>query len=597
MATKHVRIAQRRTVLLVALPILLIIIFGSAAGVKRYRDVQRMQQKNVLSGCQEGVHQVQTEIDYDVFNTCETSLGVSWNPKIWYQDFGTVENGPHAGWKRILGIREVDGPDGQMEHVFITKDGVAYLADSWEYGGIYNSARVRGTTSIPLPFPHSIPLGSFVLVRREFLQPADSVAVVGKGKDIRIADVPGISFVPSEHPAYSERTEAVSYMESGTDLLARNQDGVTVGYETVSLSSFQKERDPAAYGSSMLIQTRSEILPKDGIQLYNHYSDYFQFGCGQSGLTLDQRYVASLEEIGTLKGGELVYRLPNKDNPLAALSYAMKIGKAFDDYKKNGESFLYNPSTDTTIDVVPPSYAEYLERNPIIIVKDSLGRYVVLEEYEYSTIDGCGKPVIYLYPEKDTAVSISFKKAMNFSLSIPPYGGEWNVMAHPDGSLTNLTNEFDNCASIDTSRVGSEYAYDACHTNTYPYLFWEGKTVGEYPLQTAGWIVGKDDLRHVMDEKLTQLSLDKKERKEMLDFWVAELLKKHAPYYRISFIQKQELNRFIPMRVSPAPDTILRVFLDWEPLDKQVSIPPQELYGTKRIGFTLVEWGGLKRQD
>ena len=47
-------------------------------------------------------------------------------------------------------------------------------------------------------------------------------------------------------------------------------------------------------------------------------------------------------------------------------------------------------------------------------------------------------------------------------------------------------------------------------------------------------------------------------------------------------------------RSDPAPDTLLRVFMAWKPLDKFMEIPAQSLTAPERTGFTAVEWGGCR---
>ena len=48
------------------------------------------------------------------------------------------------------------------------------------------------------------------------------------------------------------------------------------------------------------------------------------------------------------------------------------------------------------------------------------------------------------------------------------------------------------------------------------------------------------------------------------------------------------------LTVDPAPDTVLRVFMAWKPLERSVQLPSQTLDGPERAGFTLVEWGGAE---
>ena len=46
--------------------------------------------------------------------------------------------------------------------------------------------------------------------------------------------------------------------------------------------------------------------------------------------------------------------------------------------------------------------------------------------------------------------------------------------------------------------------------------------------------------------------------------------------------------------ISPAPDSILRVFMAYQPLDEPIEMEPQQLEPFIRTGFTVVEWGGAQ---
>ena len=46
------------------------------------------------------------------------------------------------------------------------------------------------------------------------------------------------------------------------------------------------------------------------------------------------------------------------------------------------------------------------------------------------------------------------------------------------------------------------------------------------------------------------------------------------------------------LSVSPAPDSVIRVFMAWYGSNKPVNIKAQELTAPERKGFTVVEWGG-----
>ena len=48
------------------------------------------------------------------------------------------------------------------------------------------------------------------------------------------------------------------------------------------------------------------------------------------------------------------------------------------------------------------------------------------------------KPIIYLYPEKETELSIELGKPENITCSYPEYQKGWNVIANPDGTLIDM---------------------------------------------------------------------------------------------------------------------------------------------------------------
>ncbi len=65
------------------------------------------------------------------------------------------------------------------------------------------------------------------------------------------------------------------------------------------------------------------------------------------------------------------------------------------------------------------------------------------------------------------------------------------------------------------------------------------------------------------------------------------------PYNLISF-QTGNYTDHVWLTVTPEPDSILRVFMAWKPLESPVEIPAQDLPAFQRTGFTVVEWGGAE---
>ena len=64
----------------------------------------------------------------------------------------------------------------------------------------------------------------------------------------------------------------------------------------------------------------------------------------------------------------------------------------------------------------------------------------------------------------------------------------------------------------------------------------------------------------------------------------------------IGFYEQKVIDRYAPLHVEPKPETSIRVLMDYEPLDNFREVDaPKEIPKPLRMGFTFVEWGGLKR--
>jgi len=177
------------------------------------------------------------------------------------------------------------------------------------------------------------------------------------------------------------------------------------------------------------------------------------------------------------------------------------------------------------------------------------------------------KPVIYLYPEQPMEVSVTLRlHGARFTETIPDYNEGWCVLAQPDGTLTNLADG-----------------------KTYPYLFWEALPDTPLPLPQEGFIVAREDLAGFLNEKLAYLGLNDAEAGEFAAFWLPRLLRNE--YTLIHFAGKEYDERF-PLQVSPAPNSLLRVFMVARAAAGNERIAPQELVPFERKGFAVIEWGG-----
>ena len=176
------------------------------------------------------------------------------------------------------------------------------------------------------------------------------------------------------------------------------------------------------------------------------------------------------------------------------------------------------------------------------------------------------KPIIYLYPEKTTKVSVKVGNPQNFTHTYPKYNDGWQVVAQPNGDLTD----------IKTGR------------NLYA-LYWEGEfNLPKSPLE--GFIVKGQDTIPFLEEKLAILGLSEREANEMIIYWLPKL--ENNAYNFIRFQSLEEQNARMPLIIEPKPDTLIRVLMEFDDLDAPIQVIEQILPPTpKRTGFTIVEWG------
>ena len=176
------------------------------------------------------------------------------------------------------------------------------------------------------------------------------------------------------------------------------------------------------------------------------------------------------------------------------------------------------------------------------------------------------KPVIYLYPEEVTDVTVWLDYSGELTCTYPAYDGGWTVTAAPDGTLTDEKGQ------------------------TYNYLYWEGVGTEQYDL-SHGFCVAGADTAAFLEEALAQLGLTRKEANEFIVYWLPQM--EQNPYNLIAF-QQEVYTEAAKLTVTPTPDSILRVFRAWQPLEAPVDIPAQTLPAFDRHGFALVEWGGAQ---
>lgn len=204
------------------------------------------------------------------------------------------------------------------------------------------------------------------------------------------------------------------------------------------------------------------------------------------------------------------------------------------------------------------------------------------------------KPAIYLYPPKRTKISITLSKKILIGTNIPKYHNGWNVIAYPNGKIIDLQPKYTSCSKLKQNKVGFEYAYNACKNNSYPYIFWDGRQITKsIPQSKEGWIVKQTEIQNFLNEKLDKMEFNIAEKKDFISYWQYKLHKRNAKYYFIYFLQNEEVNNYAPMNVSPKPDSINRILMIVQPVNKPYEVKEQKLEKISRKGFALVEWGGI----
>lgn len=178
------------------------------------------------------------------------------------------------------------------------------------------------------------------------------------------------------------------------------------------------------------------------------------------------------------------------------------------------------------------------------------------------------KPVIYLYPEEETRITVKLGNPEKLTCSYPLYNDGWQVVASPDGTLIDV------------------------NTNRELYsLYWEGKGSVATNIQ-EGFIVEGKDVISFLEEKLDILGLTNKEAEEFIIYWLPKL--QNNKYNYIRFASQDEINEYMPLEFSESPDTVIRVLMQYKVLDEKIEVVEQKLEKQAREGFTVVEWGGTE---
>ncbi|MBD3244817.1 MAG: hypothetical protein GF335_02375 [Candidatus Moranbacteria bacterium] len=181
---------------------------------------------------------------------------------------------------------------------------------------------------------------------------------------------------------------------------------------------------------------------------------------------------------------------------------------------------------------------------------------------------------MYLYPAQKQDIKVQLNYNGKIIADYPSYNEElkgWSVTAYPDGKIINHEDN-----------------------QEYSYLFWEGQPSEKIDWDLSkGFIVKGENTKEFLQKTLSQIGLTPKEYNEFIVYWFPLL--QNNTYNLIHFADEQYTDN-APLTINPRPDSVLRVFMVYKPLEKPINIEEQEIKPFERSGFTVVEWGGTKTE-
>lgn len=177
------------------------------------------------------------------------------------------------------------------------------------------------------------------------------------------------------------------------------------------------------------------------------------------------------------------------------------------------------------------------------------------------------KPILYLYPEQTTEVEVRLQHPERITTQYPTYSSDgWRMTAQSNGNLQDAKG------------------------NNYYALYWEESEVKIVDF-SQGFYVEKEQSAQFLENKLTEIGLNDRERNEFIMYWLPKLEKNSANL--VHFVLTDELQEHNQLQITPTPDSLLRVHIYIKPAKVKTSPTLQKFDKFERRGFTAVEWGGV----
>ena len=175
------------------------------------------------------------------------------------------------------------------------------------------------------------------------------------------------------------------------------------------------------------------------------------------------------------------------------------------------------------------------------------------------------KPVLYIYPTEDMNINVVLKNKDNLLTTYPKYNNVWNMFVKTNGDMYDENGKY------------------------YYALYWEEERNDNF-IFDEGFYVTKDNAISFLEEKLSYIGLNDKERNEFIMYWLPILESNEKSI--VKFELTDELQSRSEIVISPEPESFIRVHINVKKVDKEENIKEQELIKYNRTGYTAVEWGG-----
>jgi len=485
--------------------------------------------------------------------------------KTW--EVGKIISGANSGNKIILMAFQPEGPGGfTLARFMLDKEGKLNIFDEYS-----NALTVENNDSIDTNVINNYPVFGVAINSLEY----PGVLYTPKGeKMLKVDDFP-VGGLSDEHENIffsndllkKAFTDPVYGEFFTTDQAKINEDN---SYSVYGKYGFYVKAPDGTFKVYSLEENIlgpndvADVVWNDGQKNTSKFTNVGPTGCGASKYTdvVDAEVkLADLVASGKNAAGETIYEYKDRNEKYLKDFYDEDVN-----YLKNYPELVSEKKFTKGM-----TYDQFVNAHVVFFHQDSFGRLVRFINMDFKADPGgCGKPVIYLYPEKTENVSVKVSPTGGMTKSEPDYGVGWNVIAD---SMSRIKNFADG--------------------KTYPYLFWEGKSNEIYDISRFGFVASREELENLLDDKLAKLGLISKEIADFKEFWLPKMLVEEKPYYFVTFVPQSKIDKMAPLEISPRPDTTIRVMMDYKGLDEKIEATGYEIKTPERKGFTAVEWGGM----